>query len=74
MNGIVMKKQEGKVKWFNETKGFGFIERRNKDDLFVHYKDIACEGRRNLLEGQSVQFTIKETEKGQQAADVLVVG
>lgn len=68
-----MRREEGKVKWFNETKGFGFIERKNEKDLFVHYKEIACEGRRNLLEGQTVRFEIGETDKGLQALNVEVI-
>ena len=68
-----MKREEGKVKWFNETKGFGFIERKNEKDIFVHYKEIACEGRRNLLEGQSVRFDVGETDKGLQALNVTVI-
>ena len=68
-----MKRKEGQVKWFNEEKGFGFIECKGEKDIFVHYKDIDSEGRRTLLEGQLVAFKIAETEKGVQATEVVVL-
>lgn len=68
-----MKRKEGRVKWFNEEKGFGFIERNGEKDIFVHYKEIASEGRRSLLEGQLVSFFVGETDKGTQATDVVVL-
>lgn len=64
---------EGKVKWFNTEKGYGFIEREIGDDVFVHYTAIRGVGFRNLMEGQDVEFTIKEGIKGPQADDVIVV-
>jgi len=68
-----MKRKEGRVKWFNEVKGFGFIEQNGQKDIFVHYKEIDCEGRRSLLEGQLVAFDIGETDKGVQATGVVVL-
>jgi cold shock protein len=60
----------GTVKWFNSSKGFGFIERPDGDDVFVHYKAIAGEGFKELNEGDSVEFEIEEGPKGLQAANV----
>ena len=60
----------GTVKWFNGTKGFGFIEVEEGDDVFVHYTSIRGSGYRNLDEGQRVEFSIEINEKGPQAADV----
>ena len=61
----------GTVKWFNSTKGFGFIERENDKDVFVHYSEISGEGYRSLDEGQKVEFTVVEGEKGPQAQNVV---
>ena len=63
----------GTVKWFNATKGYGFIERQGGPDVFVHYSAIESEGFRSLQEGQSVEFTIENGPKGLQAANVTVV-
>jgi CspA family cold shock protein len=63
----------GTVKWFNSNKGYGFIEREEGDDVFVHYTAISGEGFRNLEEGQQVEFSIEQGDKGLQAADVVVV-
>jgi len=60
----------GKVKWFNDAKGFGFITSDDGRDVFVHYGDIAGEGFRSLEEGQAVEFDINETDKGLKAANV----
>ncbi len=60
----------GVVKWFNTSKGYGFIQRENGPDVFVHYSAIREEGFKNLEEGQSVEFTIVEGPKGLQASDV----
>jgi CspA family cold shock protein len=62
----------GTVKWFNGNKGYGFIEREDGDDVFVHYSAIQGEGFRNLEEGQQVEFTIEQGPKGLQASDVIV--
>lgn len=61
----------GKVKWFNETKGYGFIEQEEGKDVFVHYTAIRMDGYRTLREGQSVLYTVTETPKGLQAAEVV---
>ena len=61
----------GKVKWFNAEKGFGFIERQDGDDVFVHFSAIQCEGFKTLDEGQNVEFDIVEGPRGPQAANVV---
>lgn len=61
---------QGKVKWFNESKGFGFIEQENGNDIFVHYTAIAGEGFKTLAEGDSVEFEIVDGPKGPAAANV----
>ena len=61
---------EGKVKWFNEKKGFGFIESAEHGDVFVHYSAIQGEGYKTLSEGQVVQFDIIQGDKGPQASNV----
>ena len=63
----------GKVKWFNDAKGFGFIEREGGSDVFVHYTAIQSEGFKTLKQGQDVEFEIKDGEKGLQAANVMKV-
>lgn len=63
-------REEGTVKWFNATKGFGFITRAQGDDVFVHYRSIRGEGHRTLREGQGVEFVVIKGEKGLQAEDV----
>ena len=60
----------GKVKWFNDSKGFGFIEADNGTDVFVHHSDIQAEGFKSLAEGEDVTFEIVEGEKGPRAASV----
>ncbi|MBJ7550898.1 cold-shock protein [Marinomonas ostreistagni] len=62
----------GKVRWFNDTKGVGFIKRDDQPDVFVHYKAIMSEGHKTLKKGQSVSFSITETDFGTQAADVIL--
>ena len=64
---------KGRVKWFNERRGFGFIEREDGDDLFVHYSAIQTEGFKTLEEGQEVEFDIVEGEKGLQATNVVLL-
>ncbi|MBI1823868.1 MAG: cold shock domain-containing protein [Nitrospirae bacterium] len=61
---------KGKVKWFNEKKGYGFIEREEGGDVFVHFSAIKGEGFKTLAEGQTVEFEIIQGEKGPQAANV----
>ena len=63
----------GTVKWFNGTKGYGFITQENGPDVFVHYSAIQSEGYRNLEEGQKVEFSIEQGPKGLQASQVVVV-
>lgn len=63
----------GHVKWFNESKGFGFIEREEGSDVFVHFSAINGSGFKTLKEGQKVQFEVQDGEKGPQAANVEVV-
>jgi cold shock protein len=62
---------QGKVKWFNAEKGYGFIEREGWDDVFVHYSAIEMEGFKTLEEGQLVEFEIVEGSRGPQAANVV---
>lgn len=64
---------KGKVKWFNNEKGYGFIEYRDDEDIFVHYSAIRQDGYKSLEEGQMVEFKLLETNKGLQALDVEVV-
>ncbi|RMD66769.1 cold-shock protein [Candidatus Parcubacteria bacterium] len=64
----------GRVKWFNEQKGFGFIASEEGGDVFVHYSAIQGSGFRTLEEGQEVEFETQQTPKGLQAVDVIVTG
>ena len=63
-------RESGTVKWFNSSKGFGFITRDNGDDVFVHFRSIRGEGHRVLYDGQRVEFLVSEGDKGLQAEDV----
>ncbi|QQD19800.1 cold-shock protein [Spongiibacter nanhainus] len=63
----------GKVKWFNETKGFGFIEQESGPDVFVHFSAINGSGFKTLAEGQAVEFEVQAGQKGPQAANVNVI-
>ncbi|MGB2957576.1 MAG: cold shock domain-containing protein [Bacteroidota bacterium] len=65
--------EKGSVKWFNESKGFGFISRSNGEDVFVHYKAITGEGYRSLNEGDQVEFEVAEGPKGLHATNVSKV-
>jgi CspA family cold shock protein len=61
----------GKVKWFNDAKGFGFIEQESGDDVFVHHTAIQSEGFKTLAEGQNVEFELTEDPKGTKAINVI---
>ncbi len=61
----------GKVKWFNESKGYGFIEQDSGEDVFVHFTAISGDGFKTLKEGQKVQFDVTKGPKGPQAANVI---
>lgn len=63
----------GTVKWFNNEKGFGFIQREKGEDVFVHFKAITGDGYKSLSEGQRVEFTVTRGQKGLQAEDVKVI-
>ena len=63
-------REVGTVKWFNDAKGYGFIQRNTGADVFVHFRAIRGDGHRTLNEGQQVEFAVTEGQKGLQAADV----
>lgn len=63
----------GRVKWFNNDKGYGFIEYKENEDIFVHYSAIEAEGYKTLSEGQLVEFKLVETSKGFQALNVKLI-
>jgi cold shock protein len=63
----------GTVKWFNTSKGYGFISRENGPDVFIHYSAIQSEGFRNLDEGQKVEFEVEQGQKGPQATNVTIL-
>ncbi|MDH7516392.1 MAG: cold-shock protein [Bacteroidota bacterium] len=65
--------ERGTVKWFNETKGFGFIQRESGEDVFVHYRSINGTGFRKLANGDTVEFEVEEGPKGLQAVNVVKV-
>jgi CspA family cold shock protein len=66
-------RETGTVKWFNDDKGFGFIERESGEDVFVHFSSIRGDGYKSLNDGQKVEFTVGQGQKGPQALDVTVV-
>jgi CspA family cold shock protein len=68
-------RQTGTVKWFNDSKGYGFIQRENGADLFVHFRSIADtgQGHRTLSEGQKVEFSVTDSPKGPQAENVVPI-
>lgn len=66
-----VKEMQGKVKWFNEKKGFGFIDRGEGKDIFVHYSQIVNDGYKTLGEGQQVEFELYQSERGMQAKNVV---
>jgi len=70
---IMSEKEQGTVKWFNGSKGYGFITRTQGEDIFVHFNAIVGDGYRNLEEGQRVEFTVAKGPKGLQAENVVVL-
>ncbi|WP_130536991.1 cold-shock protein [Thiomicrorhabdus indica] len=64
---------KGTVKWFNETKGFGFIEQQSGPDVFAHFSSIVSDGFKTLMEGQAVEFVVKSGLKGPQAENIVVL-
>ncbi len=70
---IDMSTTSGTVKWFNESKGFGFIEREGGPDVFVHFSAIKGDGFKTLTDGQKVEFTVTDGQKGPQAENVIPV-
>jgi CspA family cold shock protein len=66
--------EQGTVKWFNESKGFGFIQQANGEDVFVHFSAIQGEGYRTLAEGAAVEFEVEQGPKGLQAVNVTLIG
>lgn len=68
-----MSKVQGTVKWFNEAKGFGFIEQENGPDVFAHFSAISSEGFKTLTEGQKVEFTVGEGQKGPNAENIVAL-
>jgi CspA family cold shock protein len=63
----------GTVKWFNDAKGFGFIEQESGPDVFAHYSAITGDGHKSLAEGQKVEFTLTEGQKGPQAENIVAL-
>ena len=66
-------RESGTVKWFNGSRGYGFIERASGDDVFVHHSAIQGEGFKNLNEGQQVEFSVEQGDKGLQATNVVAL-
>jgi CspA family cold shock protein len=64
---------KGTVKWFNDAKGFGFIEQESGPDVFAHFSAITGDGHKSLAEGQKVEFTLTEGQKGPQAENIVAV-
>lgn len=67
-----MSTKTGTVKWFNDTRGYGFIQQTDGPDLFAHYNEIKSEGFKTLAEGQAVEFGVTEGQKGPQAVNITV--
>jgi cold shock protein len=67
---VMAERETGTVKWFNDSKGYGFIQRESGADVFVHFRAIRGEGHRTLVEGQKVEYAVTQGQKGLQADDV----
>jgi CspA family cold shock protein len=65
---------QGTVKWFNSSKGYGFISQENGDDVFVHFQSIISDGYKTLNDNDKVEFVVSEGQKGPQASEVKVIG
>ncbi len=72
-SGSGAQREQGSVKWFNSSKGYGFISRSEGEDVFVHYRSITGKGHRSLYEGQIVEFSVSTGDKGLQADEVQVI-
>jgi CspA family cold shock protein len=70
LRSAAVSKEQGTVKWFNASKGYGFIQRQTGEDVFVHFSAIMMDGYKSLNEGQSVEFEVKKGPKGLQAENV----
>ena len=70
---IMSNKVKGTVKWFNESKGFGFIEQQSGPDVFAHFSAIVGDGFKTLMDGQQVEFTVTDGQKGPQAENITAV-
>ena len=64
---------KGTVKWFNETKGFGFIQQENGPDVFAHFSEITSSGFKTLMEGQQVEFSVTQGQKGPNAVNIVAI-
>ena len=73
MVNIMSERVKGTVKWFNESKGFGFIEQQSGPDVFAHFSAIAGDGFKTLAEGQAVEFTVTDGQKGPQAENIVAI-
>jgi len=73
IGNINIVKEQGTVKWFNASKGFGFIQRQSGEDVFVHFSAIQSEGYKSLNEGQAVEFEVTKGPKGLQASNVTAL-
>ncbi len=72
-SNIMSDREQGIVKWFNDSKGFGFIQRNSGEDIFVHFRAIQGDGYRSLKDGEKVEFNVVEGQKGLQAEEVRKV-
>jgi CspA family cold shock protein len=70
---IMSNKVQGTVKWFNESKGFGFLEQASGPDVFAHFSAISGDGFKTLTEGQKVEFTVSDGQKGPQADNIVAI-